>query len=162
MSKSIPELSVDAQILIERLKKASKGELIPYSELSKLIGGDVTAKERSILTRARHRVLKDDRIVFACVTGQGVKRLEDVDHIGIGQQATSKVRRLSRRAAEKMMCANYDSLDNEQRVEYNTQLSVLGALSMVTKSDKVKLISAEVQKSNEKLPLSKTLEAFKG
>lgn len=160
-NKTIPELSIDAQVLIARLKKLSKGDFIPYSELNTLVSGDVQDGDASALHRARHRLLKDDRMVFEVVRGKGLKRIEDGDSIGIGESATRRTRRLSRRAAEKMMCADYDKLTKEQKAEYNCYLSVLGALCMVTKTDKVKAIRDAAYASEDKLPLNKTLELFK-
>lgn len=159
--KTIPEISVDSQLLIKRLMGAKKGELISYDELSKLISGDVRGHDYYALARARHRVLKDERIVFAVVRGRGVRRIEDADHIGIGEMATNKVRRISRRSAEKMMCADFDKLTRDQKVEFNTHISVLGALAMVTKGSSIKQVKAAVSVSNERLALGPTLDAFK-
>lgn len=81
--------------------------------------------------------------------------------IGIGEAATDRVRRISRRSAEKMLCADFDKLTNEQKIEFNTHVSILGALAMVTRTDKVKQVKAAVAVANEKLPLASTLIAFK-
>lgn len=161
MPKSIPEISVDAQLLIKRLKEVKKGESVTYSELSKLISGDVLKGDRYALVRARHRLFKDERVVFGTIRNQGLKRLEDADHIGIGEAATNRVRRISRRSAEKMLCADFDKLNNDQKIEFNTHISVLGALAMVTKADRIRQVKAAVSVSHEKLALGPTLEAFK-
>jgi len=161
MKPSIPEISVDSQALIKRLKEIPKGETISYDDLSKVIASDVRGKSNYALKRALHRLVRDERIVFGAVHGVGLKRLEDKDHVGIGQSAVRKFRRASRKAAEKMMCADYDKLNNEEKLEFNTQISILGALSMVTKSNKVLQIREAVRKSQDRLPLNQTLEAFK-
>jgi hypothetical protein len=161
MPKSIPEISVDSQLLIKRLKEVNKGDTVTYEELSKVISGDVRKKDRYAMVRAIHRLLKDERIVFSVVRKQGLKRLEDAEHVGIGSVATDKVRRISRRSAEKMLCADFSKLTNEEKVEYNTHLSVLGALAMVTKTDRIKQVKAAVEVAHEKLPLASTLLAFK-
>lgn len=160
--KSIPELSVDTQLIIARLKKLEKGDFIEYAELSKIVNGDIQRRNRCSLDRARHRLLKDERMVFEVVQGKGIKRINDVDSIGIGTNATRRVRRLSRKAAEKMMCTDYEKLSREDRVEFNTQISVLGALCVITQTNKIKSIQTAVEQSQEKLALNKTLELFKG
>lgn len=161
MPKSIPEISVDSRLLIKRLKEVKKGETVTYDELSKVISGNVIKSDRYALVRARHRLFKDERVVFGVLRKQGLKRLEDADHIGIGEAATNRVRRISRRSAEQMLCADFDKLTNEQKIEFNTHVSVLGALAMVTRADRVKQVKAAVSVAHEKLALGPTLEAFR-
>lgn len=161
-NRTIPELSVDSQVLIKRFKQMAKGDFVPYGELNDLIGCDVQGKSRDTLSRARHRVLRDDKVVIECVHGKGVKRIEDADCIGIGEDATKRVRRLTRKATEKMLGGcDYPSLSNDNKLQYNTHLSIMGALATITTASKVKAIAAAVEKAQDKLPLAKTLEAFK-
>lgn len=160
-TKAIPERSAETSLLIKRLKQAKIGDQIPYADLNKLVGGDVQHQHRYMLDTARKAVLNEDQMVFECIHGEGVKRMDDEAILGIGDQCRSRIGRISRRGAKKMACANYDKLTNEQKLEWNTSMSLLGAVAMVTKSTSVQRLKSAVSESQDRLPLNKTLEAFK-
>lgn len=138
------------------------GETIEYPELNKLIGGgNVQSKHRYLLETAQRALLSEDRVVFGCVFGKGLKRLEANEIPAIGDHARGKINRISKRAARKLACADYAKLNNEQRLEWNTHMSLLGVIATVTKQQKVLQLKAAVSAVEERLPLNKTLELFK-
>jgi len=69
--RSIPEMSVDTRLLIERLSRVEIGDFVSYKELSEVIGRDVQGAARGNLTTARHRLEVDDAIQFGPVVGKG-------------------------------------------------------------------------------------------
>lgn len=159
--RAIAERSAEANILIKRLKKLAVGELVGYDELSRLISGDVQGKHRYLLDTARRAMLNEDRSVVECVWGEGMKRLEDEAIPAIGTQARGRIHRISKKAAKKMSCADFAKLSNEQKLEWNTNMSLMGALALVTKRSKVLELKAAVKATEDRLPLNKTLELFK-
>lgn len=160
-TKAIPQISVDSQTIIARLRSTKKGESITYDELSKLIHSDIRKKSYYCLNTARRRVLMDDGMVFEAVRGIGIKRMDDEQIISIGPQSERKLHRLSRNALRKLSCASIDNLTNEQRLELYAHSSIAGAISLITKPDKVRLIKAAVKTSESTLPVNRTLEIFK-
>lgn len=159
--KAIPQISVDSQVIIANLRAMKKGDVIGYSDLSKLISSDVTTKSRYALNTARRRVLMDDGMVFEAVRGVGIKRMDDTGIISIGEQSERRLHRLSRNAMRKLSCADMDNLNNDQKLEVATHSSVIGAIAVITKPSKIRLIKAAVQQSEKQLPVNKSLEIFK-
>ncbi len=62
--RAIPEISVDARLLHQKLQSVSIGQTITWEDLSAVIGRDVIAgsKGYSALTTARKRAQTDDGI----------------------------------------------------------------------------------------------------
>lgn len=135
--------------------------MVEYGELSRLISGDVQGKHRYLLETARRVLVKEDRIVVECVFGKGVKRLENDAIPALGDLARGRISRLSKRTARKLACADYEKLSKEQRLEWNTHMSLMGVLASVTKPQKVLQLKAAVSAMEDRLPLNKTLELFK-
>lgn len=159
--KAIPEISVDAQTLMARLKKMQKGEAVSYKELSALISADVQKKARGYLNTARNRLLMDEAMVFEAVRGVGIKRMDDAQIISVGEQATSKIHRASKRALRKLNCSDAGNLTNDQKVELNAAASVAGAIALITRPAKIALIKAAVKTSENRIPTGRTLDLFK-
>lgn len=159
--KVIPQMSVDTRMLYERLKECDVGHTIPYQELSKIIGREVTGKARSVLATARRKAMTTDRMVFACVYKVGVKRLTDVDIVETSEDCVRRVRKASTRAVRRITTVDFAKLPNEAKVKHNTYLSVFGALASFTQSGALKAIEKKIGDSKEALPLAKTLEVFR-
>lgn len=159
-NSAIPELSVDTQLLVKRLKKCAEDEMVTYDELSGIIGRDVTAKARHILDSARRILQRQDRMVFECVHGQGVKRLNDSAMANLGEHGIKRIRGISKRTARKIACSDYENLSNEDKIKSNASLSMLGALSMMTAPKKLKALETSGDVANNKVPSAKVLEMF--
>lgn len=163
MTKAIPELSIEARLLTERLKKAEVGEVIPYSELSEVAGRTIQGAARSSLYTAMKRCLNSEGYVFGTVRGVGVKRLSDKEIIGIGDKALPHIRRTAKRAARKMsMVENYEGLEHEDKVRHNAMISALGMMAHVANEKQIKKLEDKVHTAQGALPIGRTLEVFKG
>lgn len=160
-TKAIPEISVDSQVILARLKTMRKGDVVTYDELTKLIQSDIRKKSYYCLNTARRRLLMDDGMVFESVRGVGIKRMDDEQIISIGEQSERKLHKLSRNAMRKLGCANTDNLTNEQRIDLYAHCSAIGAIALITKPSKLKLLKAAVKSSESRLPVNKSLEIFK-
>jgi len=159
--RTIPGLSIDTKTITDRLAKASVGEVVPYSELTLLIGRDVQHEARPTLSSALRR-LGNEGIVFGCVRGLGVKRLTDAEIVGVGPATLSKIRRAARRAQTKLAAvADFDALPRAAQTTHNMSLSVLGVLSHLTKGSTVRLLEGRIEQAQAALPLAKTLDALR-
>jgi hypothetical protein len=161
MARSIPELSIDTKLLVDRLAKVQPGETITNEQLSEVIGRDVRNGAYSCLYSARAIVQRDHQVVFGTVRGVGLKRLGNTEIVNSGRGDLDRVRRTMRRAAKKMTAVDYDALPNSERIMHNAYLSTFSALAHATKGSSVKKVASQVEQSKEQLPLAATLEAFK-
>ena len=157
----IGKLSLEAQLLYERLKGAHEEELIPYSELSEIIRDDVQKKGRGKLYTAMNLARERNGLVFDTVKDIGVRCMNDIAKIDSGRAALWKVRRASRRAIKKMVLVkDFDSLSPDEKGRHNTYFGLLGFISVVTKPKKILEIEGIVTGDLEKLTFAKTLEFF--
>lgn len=157
---SIPELSVDAQVLARQLEAAKPGEVVSYTTLSAAIKRNVQHEASSVLATARRVVEREQKAVFGAVRNQGLKRLDNVGILSVGEQGIEKIRRASRRTARHIACADYDALANSDKVRFNTTASLLGAMELATKPSRVKALSAAVETAAAKLPTADVLQLF--
>lgn len=162
MNKSIPEMSVETRLLLQRLEKAAVGETVSYAELTNLCGRDVQGPARGMLYSAMRATLSSG-VVFATVRKTGVKRLADNEIVGVGEAAIPRIRRLARRSVRKLTAVqDFDAMPNEAKIRHNTMVSMLGAVAHVTGSKTVKEVQLRVAAAQNALPLRKTLAAFGG
>jgi hypothetical protein len=151
---------MDSKAIEERLVDLEIGEEIAYSELSELIGRDVTS-ERGALNSARRRLVRDHQMVFGVIRGVGLKRLDDAEIVGTGESVNDHIRRTARRAARQIACVrDFEAMPPEKRTQHNTWLSLFGAIASVTRAPCVKRLAAAVEQSRASLPLMKTLQSF--
>lgn len=155
------EISVDARVLLARLKSAQVGEIVPYSELSRLVGRDVQKDGRHILVSAR-KWARHDRILFGAVTGRGLQRLDDTGKVRAGSGMMDKIRRTSRRAAQVLAAVeDFNALPNEMKIQHNMSLSIFGIIQQATSSKTQCKISEHVQGvENGVLAMKKSFELF--
>jgi len=158
MTKSIPEMAVETRLLYQRLAKMQIGDTMSYAALNELIGRDVRQEGRGNLRTATHACLNDG-IVIATVRREGVKRLADVEFVGVGEKALDSTRRKARHAIRTMMTADLNSIPSDKRTRHAAVQSALGVVSMFSKEQTVAKI--ESKSDGAELPLAKTLEMFK-
>lgn len=153
--------SLDAQLLYERLVKAAVGELITYEELSAIVGRDVRNDCYSALGTARD-IAKGDRIVFDCVTNEGLKRLDDAQTVSAGAEYISRAKNAAKRGARIVAASRYENLGPADRVKHNTTLSVLGAMELFGKPSSVAKVEKQITQAdqNGRLSLDDTLKLF--
>lgn len=163
--KAIPEMSVDTTLLYQRIKTLARDEVVPYAELSKIIGREVTDKARANLQSARRRALKEDSIVTEAVFGVGIKRMTDVSIVEhTGDQVRRKIRRASKIAVKKLTCVEFDSLTNPQKIKHNAEVSQLSTVYAFSDNSTHKKITKKVEETNktEPLAIAATIAAFGG
>lgn len=160
---SIQELSADTSLLAARLRKCEVGQTVNYEALTNTISRDVRGVARSNLTAAVRIVQRDYKMVFACIRGVGLKRLDDHGIVKTADSSITKIHRTAKRGRDKLLCVeNLDGMSNESKTRYNASLAAFGALHEVTKAKAMERLEQAVENSKEKLPLKSTLEAFLG
>lgn len=157
-------LSVDTQIIFDRLCKAEIGEIVTYSELNKLIGRNTQAGNDaySCLASARRKALHENKIVFDVIMNNGLKRLDDSGIIGRGgQRIQDHIRKSIRGGARILSCIqDYDGMVNADKVRHNSMLSIYGAMTMMLKDKSIKMIESKVEEKQDKLAANRLLELF--
>ena len=162
--RTIGEITVDARILLDRLKKAAFGEELTYQELNDLIMRDVQGEARGILNTARHRCLIDHKVVFGTIRNIGIKRLNPSEISKSPETAIEHIKKTSRKELRKTACLTqdeYESLDNDDKIKLNTYRSSLGVIAHFTKPAQQKKLYAAVTEQQTALPIMRTLEVFK-
>jgi len=160
--RAIPELSIDARLLAERLEKCQFGEIVPYDELSKVVGRNVRERQGySQLQAARRVVMRERRMVFAAVTGEGLKRCDDAGIVAVAGSYVDRIHRMTKKSISTLACADFDKLDNSTRIELNAKASQLAVLDQLTTNKAQQKIAAAVKQAEDRLPLAKTLEVFR-
>lgn len=160
--KVVGEASIDTRFLYQRLAQMSVGETITYKELNDIIGSDVQGQARSALTSARKICERENNKTFGVIYNEGLKCLADEEIVNTSVAAVEHIRRTSRRTIRRLGCVqNFNALENDDKVRFNTYTSILGVMATMTKSNNIKKIEAKVQETQEQLPYTKALEAFK-
>lgn len=162
MAHVIQAVSIESQLLFDRLASTKVGDVLTFLELSAIADRDIRT-QRSPLYSAMRRALNEHGFVFGSVSGVGVKRLSDIEVVDCSQSDIAKVRRLSGRAYRKLTqgVSNFDALPNDRKILHNMNASIWGALSQITKGPNIKKLEQRVTEAASVLPLQKTLDAFR-
>lgn len=161
--RAIQELGIDTKALINRLLKCEIGEFVAYKELGDIIGRPVQGKANGLLQSARRYVLRERQFVFGTIHKQGLRRLNDVEKVQTSEHYTRMAHNVARKGMKVLTAVdNFDNLPNDIKIKHNTYASVFGALHAITTKPSIKKLEGKVEAAQEKLPLAKTLEAFKG
>ena len=158
LKNTIKQRSADAEALLRRIIKVQVDEVITYSDLSGVIHRDVQNDARHVLQSARRAAMKEHGMVFDCVMNVGLKRLNDVAIVEGSDDFVRKIRRTAGRGAKQTLCANYDKLNKDEKIKFNTNLSLLGAVRQFTQPAKRNLIEQQVINANAQVPFAETMK----
>lgn len=161
VTKSIAELSIDTRVLVSVLNRVATGALLAYETLSKAISRDVQGDSRAVLSSARRIVQRDYGIVFACVSGVGLKRLSSADVVDQSSRHIEKSHRCAHRGIKELSSVDTSQLTNDQAVSFSARVSHLGVIANMTTDRAIKKIENVQQASQQLLSLAQTLDAFK-
>lgn len=162
MSKSIPELSLDGNVLYHELIQHEISDEIDYVELSRIIGRDIR-KKRGALYTAINMARREKNMVFATIRNKGIKRLNDSEIInGIGTKTTNTIKNAARRGRQKTKCiADFGNLPREDKNKAFAYESIFSMIEQCMKQSSIKKITNKCSETQQHLPLAKTLESFK-
>ena len=154
-------MSVDVQVLLNRLRASQVGEIITYEELKNLVDRDVQRTHRHLLSCARKHA-KRERIVFGVITNKGIQRLDDAGKVRAGSSLISTIRRTSKRAAQTLATVeNFDQLPNDVKIQHNMALSIFGIVQQSTSKTAQTKVAAKIDNmGGGVLAMRKSLELF--
>lgn len=115
-------LSSDSLALAKALESIKINETVEYQKLSSAIGRDVQGVGRSAMQQARKVVQRDHKMVFDVVRGVGLRRLDDDAIVDASDKSISVVRRGIRRAAKRLVCADYEALTKDKKTKHNVAI----------------------------------------
>jgi hypothetical protein len=79
-----------------------------------------------------------------------------------GTRSLRAVRRASKRETQKMAAiGDFDRLTNEEKIQHNATLSVLGAVAHFTKPAQVKILEQAVETARERLSVADTVDTIR-
>jgi hypothetical protein len=153
-------ISVDTRTLADFLAKVPIGGFVSYANLSDAIGRNTQSEARPALQSARNLVQRDHGIVFDCIRGEGMKRLNDLEKVDTSDKVTAAIRRKSRKGIKVLATVeNFDAMPTHARVKHNTSMSLFALVEHASKPSQLKKLAARVEKGTASLNLTKTLEA---
>lgn len=155
MFRTIGTTSIDAKLVYEKIKTLSPGESVTYDQLSEITGRNIK-QHRHILLTARNTALRENKMVFDCITGVGIKRLSDSEIVSMESvRPMARVRSALRNGVKRITCAQ--NITNEERIRVNASLSMFSVLAEFSKNkslDKLEPLSADL------VPFGKVLKMF--
>lgn len=162
-NRSISEISIFSQDLIRFLGEKEIGVLIPYEDLSNVIGFDITdSKGRGYLETAKRRLLKDEGMVFETVRGMGIKLLSDEEIAKTtGKSYLKSVRSKGRKAKLKNQSVDYENLTTEAKIDHQCTMSILALMNHVTKRSSINEIKNKVEETTEQISQKETLKMLR-
>jgi len=159
MSKPTFKANVETRLIIQEFEKVKVGETITYEKISEVASKEITELRGSIAT-ALKRVLRDRDMVFACVRMVGFKRLDDIEIVDKGSTDAAAIRRKTMRTLEQQMKVDFAKLPHKKQMQASAQVSIMGAISMMTKPQAIQKIAGKIDKGTKELPTNQTLSLF--
>ena len=161
--KTVGQASYETRQLVQKLTavvKAESYDVVPYSELSRLIGYDVQRDGYSYLKSAREIVGRETGRLIGVVPCDGVKLLTPEEQVAIGEDSVQRLKRSTSKSIRRIGRVQVDKLTDDQRIDFHTTASVLGAVHLFTKPKSVAKIEDAVSKAADKLAIGDTLKLF--
>lgn len=152
----------DTRAIISRLRNVKVGEMVPYHELEELVGKRVD-DFRGNLATARRRLQTDAGMVFDCVLGDGLIRLDDKGISKLSSSCMDSIRKKASRTVRVLENVNLSNLSDGERMSHLANTSILIMTSEVNRATSAKRLSASIDKSAAaSLTMAKTLDALRG
>ena len=134
----IGQPSVDSQLLAKKLATVKPGDTITYEQLAEVVSLRTNdPKFKGYLLTARKMVLRTNALVIEPLGGDdrgvGLVCLSDEQKVSLATPVLRRIGRMTRRAARKIITADYEKLSDEGKREFNKGLSLLGTMEMFTK-----------------------------
>lgn len=162
--RAINELSTDARVLINFItaEMVNGGkEFLSYVDLSTAIGRDVRKDGYGTLNTAKKYVEKEHSILIETVTKEGIKR--SADYSGTLDRTRKHIKKAAKRSLRRVLASSIKdtAMSNTDRINVNTQASLLGAVMMFTDNKSVKKLEGSVLANQSKeLPTADTIKEF--
>ena len=150
--------AADVQAIVDAMNELKIDETITYEELTEIVGRDIR-NHRYIMTQARNRLLLN-RKIFGCITNVGYKRMNDSEIVESSHGIIHSIHNKARKQVKSLTAVDWQSLTNNNRVNLNIHISVLGAIAHATTPSTIAKLSPACTNSNGiyGLPTEKTLK----
>lgn len=159
MTRPTFQMSADTRLLIAHLQNATVGQEFTYEALSAVISRPVDGGTAALQTAMR-RLMRDKDMVFGCIRGKAIKRLDDRGIVDEGAQASDRIRRAARRSFERMSKAEFSSLPREYQAKFSAHTSIMATLAHMTSSREVERLEKGIPTGKRELPVNETLKMF--
>ena len=154
MNRPAFQIGVDAKTIADLMINTPVGGVLTYEAMSTAIGRDVLGQRRSIRT-AINFCISEQRIVFAVVTGVGYRRLNDSEAVATGESCIKRIRRAATRGIKRVACADYEKLNDSEKIKHNVNTTLLAMVSESTSHSSVKRIEKAVSDSSSSIPAAR-------
>lgn len=135
------KLSIDTQLLIERLREVQYGERISYRQLSELIGRNVQMEAVGLLDTAIHYLAREEQIFFSKVRATGVQRMTESERCkDVPLRARKTIRNTARRMAQQLAYIPPERLSREEQKDRNANISFTQFLNYAAKEKEAKKV----------------------
>lgn len=152
------EASSDTRFLAQALETTKPGDIATFEALSSAIGRDVRKFAFPSLQSALRMQVNEGR-VFESIRGVGYQRLTDSDIVKTqAAKGLAHISRVARKTSKKILASSYDNLSNREKIDHNTQLSMLGAVGHLSKPSAMKLLTEHVTNKGAELAIGDTLK----
>jgi hypothetical protein len=132
MKRTIQEVSAETLAAEAALSGLEVGESMSYEVLAVTLGRDPMGAGRAALYSARKRLFRERQMVFACVPGEAVKRLGDVEMVSHGDNVMQRIRRASRRGMAVVLAVeNFHAMPKDMQARHNLTALVLGSVTVL-------------------------------
>lgn len=133
MKRTIQEVSAKTLAAEGALAGLQVEEFISYAALAVPLGCDPMSRAgHAALYSARKRLFRERQMVFACVPGEGVKRLGDVEMVCHGDNVMQHIRRASRRGMAVVLAVeNFHAMPKDMQARHNMTALVLGSVTVL-------------------------------
>jgi hypothetical protein len=159
VTAAIFQLGADAQALHEHLVLTPVGGTVTYARLSDAVGKPVTGASGALRT-ARLIAQREDGVVFACIRGEGLKRLDDEGIVSLAGAQTLSVRRHARTVGRKLGLVAFENLREASRMRAIGIASVLAVVSDLTREKSILRVTQAASGRAAQLPIAETLTAL--
>jgi hypothetical protein len=123
------KLSIDTQLLIEKLRELNYGDSITYRLLSELIGRSVQTEAVHILDSAIRYLAREEQIFFSKVRGTGLQRMTESERgKEIPLRGRKKIRSAATGIVRELSFIPADKLSREEQKELNTNKALAGTI----------------------------------
>lgn len=157
-NRVIPNVSIEASLLVDAFKGMPAGHQIGYAELSAMIGRDIQ-HNFGYLSTARRILHREHGMLIETVKGVGVRVATESGKLAASRRDMQASRRAIRRAASKLEITEYEALTEDEKREFNARSSLIGGLSLLAAPAAMKRVEKEL--TGSALPSAATLELFK-
>lgn len=159
--RTLMETSVDARLLYGRLKEMTEGDVVSWQDLNDTIGGrEVRGAAKGYLDTARRMALRDN-MVFDAIKGVGLKRMKNEEvAVTVGPATMGKIHRATRRGMKKLGTVRYDDLKRDEQNQYNTGISLMSTLHVLSSATAARRVSAITEQSVKPIAQTEVLKLF--